>query len=82
MIWYPAPDPKEGEYRTVRRFAWFPVTLISGARLWLERYYETEQWVVDRGWEYDDTGWRVVSRTTFDPSGIITGAQPVAEPTP
>ena len=81
MIWMPNPAPYVGERRVVRRFAWLPVTLVNGARLWLESYYALEAWT--REFRYDIEGgyelqaWRTVSRTTFDPTSIV--AQPVTE---
>jgi hypothetical protein len=42
MIWTPEPEPRHGDHRVRRHFAWWPVTLVTGDCLWLERYYATE----------------------------------------
>lgn len=75
MIWIPAPEAKLGDKRVVRRFAWWPVTLINGHRLWLERYYATEEMTAVQRFDqfdaWEERAWRTISRTTFDPSEII-----------
>lgn len=43
MRWNLKPEPKVGEWRTRIRFAWWPVTLSRGERVWLERYVSVER---------------------------------------
>ena len=75
MIWMPTPRPSVGEYRIRRSFAWWPVTLVTGARLWLERYYQIQRW--EFVGQYDLAlwnsayAWRTVLLTTFDPSASL-----------
>lgn len=41
--------PSDGQQRTVRKFAWFPIFLPEhNARIWLEYYYELQVWVTLR----------------------------------
>lgn len=42
-------QPKEGDRRTVRRFAWLPVRLSTGRRCWLAEYRAVEVWTDDCG---------------------------------
>jgi hypothetical protein len=53
MKWLPKvkptpPKPVLGDRRTVKRYAWFPVKLSNGYRVWLENYSVVEEW---REWE-------------------------------
>lgn len=41
---------KEGDRRTVRRFAWFPAELSNGRTIWLERYETLEEAVLMISW--------------------------------
>jgi hypothetical protein len=34
--------PLPWEERTVKRFAWFPIKLTNGDRIWLEHYFSRE----------------------------------------
>lgn len=44
MRWTPRPEPQVGDWRTRTGFAWWPVTLSTGERVWLERYVVVERW--------------------------------------
>jgi hypothetical protein len=80
MIWTPTPGPTFGTVRVVRRFAIVPVTLINGDRLWLQRYYATEQWTArERGWLDDGQDeahdrWVCIARTSVHPSPALARA--------
>lgn len=51
--------PNAGDRRTVHRFAWLPVTLTNGIRIWLERYFKTQQYVGggSEPWDRNDGYW-------------------------
>lgn len=42
MRWKTKQDPKLGDTRWVKKFAWFPVETASGDSLWMESYYVEE----------------------------------------
>lgn len=78
MIWTPKPkpkptEPKLGDLRVVKKFAFLPVELINKDKLWLEYYYETQTLTSVGGAalrEPTEYIWEVSCRTTYDTSSI------------
>jgi hypothetical protein len=67
MQWKAKPKVKEGDRRTREHFALFPVR-IGDTYVWLETYFEVEEWRLNPGWpgnhESSETpdywGWKTV----------------------
>lgn len=49
-----APTPEKGDRRRVKKFAWFDTPTKGGVKVWLEFYYEVQEWRRHGFFHYND----------------------------
>jgi hypothetical protein len=51
MKWLTPAQPKHGDKRRQKKFAWFPIKCDDGTTRWLETIYIEETWFQSKLWE-------------------------------
>jgi hypothetical protein len=71
MRWKTSEQPKDGDTRIVRRYAYTPTNLDDGYTVWLESYYAVEKWRVIHF--YGQNHWKLIKTSSKHPDDPGTG---------
>jgi hypothetical protein len=74
MRWKTTRGYQQGDQRTVRYFALWPVNLDDGSTVWLERYYAVEQWQEFES-DYLMNYWKVIKTSIDHPYKTAAGSK-------